>query len=89
MIRASLFRRLLSSTVQELGPKLPTSSFKVQQANSKFFKLEKLEKFEDVLQAPEGSVVVVNPEVPTEFQIRTLIYFAFISWLVFFLFTFD
>ena len=75
-IRASLFRRFFSSTVQELGPKLPISSFKVQQPNSK---LEKLENFEDVLQAPEGSVVVVNPEVPTEFQIRTLIYFAFIS----------
>ena len=79
MIRASFFRRLFSSTVHELGAELPTSSFKVQQSNSKFFKLEKLENLEEVLQAPEGSVVVVNPEVPTEFQIRTLIYFAFIS----------
>ena len=79
MIRASFFRRLFSTTVHELGPKLPISSFKQQQSNSKFFKLEKHENFEEALQAPEGSVVVVNPEIPTEFQIRTLIYFAFIS----------
>lgn len=82
---SSIFRRTFSTTVRELGSELNLSSLKLSESQ-KYFKLERLSDFEEVVQAPEGSVVLVDSEVPTQFQqgrllllIKRLILF-FKSW---------
>ena len=62
-----ILRRAFSTTVHELGSELQLSSLKISDSQ-KFFKLEKLDNLKDVVQAPEGSVVMVDPLAQTRFQ---------------------
>jgi hypothetical protein len=60
-----IFRRMLSSVVKELGAELPTSEVLEKKSIFKFFKLEEIYTFQEVLRAPEGSVVGINQVEPS------------------------
>lgn len=62
-----VFRRMLSSVVKELGADLPTAEVLEKKSIFKFFKLEEIYTFQEVLQAPEGSVVGVNQVEPSSY----------------------
>ena len=64
----SIFRRNFSSIVRELGSKLEIESLKLRKDSVNFFKLEKLANFDEALEAKEGSVVVVDPFGPTQYE---------------------
>lgn len=63
----SVIRRRFASSVHELGAKLNVESVKTT-GTQKFYELRTLPDIEAVKQAPEGSVVVSDSEVPTEYE---------------------
>lgn len=62
-MRATL-RRFFSSTVHELGAELSVTEVSKKRSEYKFLKLEEISDFEEVFQAPEGSVVGINLTEP-------------------------
>ena len=67
----SIFRQNFSSFVRELGSKLEIESLKLRKDSLNFFKLKKLASFDEALKATEGSVVVVGPFGPTQYEKST------------------
>ena len=75
---SSMIRRMFSTIVHEIGAEINTSSLKLKESQE-FFKLERLQNFEEVLKAPEGTPIVIKDgAMPTKFEQSRLLNLLFI-----------